>query len=189
MQALRIMRKTTSTLIMLALSGSTALCSLNSTAAPVYFNDFQGSAGNEWSSPSLSQTPTPYLVNGQPVARQFLGEFGNQNVSLALAGLPEHDQVTLAFDLYLIRSWDGNSGGAVEDALGHDYFGVNVAGGPTLLYETFSNGNPAGQSYGGQGQPSGQYAPMTGSAEQYSLGYGFYDGNYDRYDHIDSVCH
>src|SRR5258706_2469132 len=132
-----IMKKSARSLLVSALAASCAWLSLNAAAAVVYMNDFQGAVGSEWSSTSTSQTPTPYVINGQNVARQFLGEFGNQSVSLTLAGLPVHNQVTLDFDLYLIRSWDGNSGGATRDAWGNGYFGGNVWGGPGLVYECF----------------------------------------------------
>jgi hypothetical protein len=39
----------------------------------------------------------------------FLGEFGSQAITLTLQDLPDHSLVTITFDLYLIRSWDGNT--------------------------------------------------------------------------------
>lgn len=41
-----------------------------------------------------------------------------------------------------------------------------------LFKETFSNGNPAGQTFG----PGANNAPLTGAIETYSLGYTFWDG-------------
>jgi hypothetical protein len=138
---------------------------LNATASHavvVYANDFQSAAGNEWSHAMLQNTPTPYSF----VPRRFLGEFGNDTVSLNLSGLAPHNALTLSFDLYLIRTWDGSSSGTAFD-YGNDSFKVAVGNGPVLLDKTFSNGNPAGQSFG----PAAINPQFTGAAETYSLGY------------------
>jgi len=158
--------------------------SLPASAATVYFNDFQGAVGSEWSNTSIASSPNPDY-NG---TRLFLGEFGNGTVSLSLTGLPEHAFTTVSFSLYLIRSWDGNDTTVVNgDPLGHDNWTLNVAGGPSLLNTTFSNGNPAGQAYSPSPgatscnpgynavMPAGVYNPMTGASECYSLGYTFTD--------------
>lgn len=162
-----------------------------SQAATVYFNDFQGAVGSEWSQTSVAAAPNPDYDGN----RRFLGEFGNGMVSLTLNNLPQHTQLSLSFQLYLIRSWDGNDTTVVNgDPLGSDTWSLGVAGGPSLLNATFSNGNRAGQTYGGafssytytaytpctayQGYSGpGQYGPMTGANECYSLGYFFNDPN------------
>lgn len=148
------------------LAGLTA--GMPASATVVYQNDFQSGAGSEWSQTITENTPTPYWF-GQ---RTFLGEFGNDTVSLSLASLGVHSGVQLDFDLYLIRSWDGSSGGAALYDYGNDIFKVAVQGGPTLLDDTFSNGNPAGQTYG----PAAINPAFTGAAETYSLGFVFNDG-------------
>lgn len=138
---------------------------LNATASQavaVYANDFQSSVGSEWSHSTLQNTPTPYPFG----ARNFLGEFGNDTVSLNLSGLTPHSALTLSFDLYLIRTWDGSSTGTVSD-FGNDSFKVAVGNGPVLLDATFSNGNTAGQTFG----PAAINPQFTGAAETYSLGY------------------
>lgn len=159
--------------------------SMPASAATVYSNDFQTAVGSGWSSAdnTIGITQAP---NGDFV-RKFLGEFGNGTVSLSLTGLPEHFTTTVSFSLYLIRSWDGNDTTVVNDPLGKDIWSLGVAGGPTLLSATFSNGNPAGQSYSpfpgalscnlgyDAAYPAGTYNPMTGAAECYSLGYTFTD--------------
>ena len=86
--------------------------------------------------------------------------------------LGAHSGVQLDFDLYLIRSWDGSSAGTAYD-YGNDAFKVSVGGGPVLLDKTFSNGNPAGQTFG----PAALNPAFTGAAETYSLGYVFVDGS------------
>jgi hypothetical protein len=155
-------------------------------------NGFQTAVGAGWSSTDstigISQVPsTDYDVDG---GRHFLGEFSNGTVSLSLTDLPEHTTTTVSFSLYLIRSWDGNDTTVVDgDPLGPDTWSLGVAGGPTLLSASFSNGNPAGQSYSPSPgtlscnagynavYPAGTYNPMTGASECYSLGYTFTDPN------------
>jgi hypothetical protein len=149
-----------------------------SHAMVVYENDFQTAAGGEWSQTTRQNTPTPYPFG----PRTFLGEFGNDTVSLSLSGLTPHDSLLLEFDLYLIRSWDGSSAGTTYD-YGNDAFRVAVDGGPVLLDETFANGNPAGQSYG----PLALNPYHTGAAETYSLGYVFVDGIQHTAQVMDSV--
>lgn len=159
-----------------------ALLTLPSYASATnYFNDFQGTVNNEWSSTTTTNALTPYPAG----ARTFLGEFGAETVFLDLAGLDAHDEITLNFDLYLLRTWDGSSGGASLYDYGNDVFKVGVNGGAVLLEDTFSNGNPAGQTYG----PNTHNANMTGSIEQYSLGYTFYDGIQKQTYNQDSVYH
>lgn len=160
--------------------------SMPANSATVYLNNFQGTVGSEWSESSVASAPNPDYGG----TRLFLGEFGNETVSLSLGGLPAHGLTTVSFSLYLIRSWDGNDTEVVNgDPLGPDTWSLGVAGGPTLLSATFSSGNPAGQSYHGQFSlpgtqpscsayaswtgPAGSYAPLSGANECYSLGYTF----------------
>ena len=120
----------------------------------------------------------------------FLGEFGEYDaVSLTLTGLSE-GWLTLSFDVFFIRSWDGN-----DPVYGVDYFTV-MANDMILLNETFSNGNQAGQSYGDDSEKiigynddgTAIYEAMTGSELQWALGYWFEDGIYpENSDWMDSV--
>jgi hypothetical protein len=68
----------------------------------VYENDFEDPDDllNEWSNPATDITPVG--------ARRFLGQLGNEALSLTLADLPPHTSVTVSFDLFIINSWDGN---------------------------------------------------------------------------------
>lgn len=164
--------------------------SLSSHAATVYpVNYFDGAIGSEWTTTAASgihvaSAPNPDYGG----TRLFLGEYGNDTVTLSLGGLAAHTTATVSFSLYLIRSWDGNDTTEVNgDPLGPDLWSLSVAGGPTLLSATFSNGNPAGQSYSpfpgalscntgyNAVYPAGTYNPMTGASECYSLGYTFTD--------------
>lgn len=155
-----------------------------SNAGTVYYNNFQeGDVGSEWSSRITSTVPNPDLVSWG----RYLGQFsGNDSAKLSLAGLPK-GRVTLSFDTYFIRSWDGDA-----SQYGPDRFMVTLGNGASLLDATFSNGNPAGQSYVGNGTRPSAYAgtansSMTGSAQQYSLGYFFWDGVRGTYEAQDSV--
>src|SRR5438067_1705952 len=66
-----------------------------------YSNDFTGAVGSEWSNTNVSTIPVG--------SRKFLGEFAKQTVSLNLSGLPSHDTAAVSFDVFFIRTWDGNN--------------------------------------------------------------------------------
>ena len=112
-------------------------------AALIYFNDFQGTVGSEWSHTTVASAPNPDFGGN----RLFLGEFGNDTVTLSLNGIPTHSYLSVSFELFLIHSWDGNDMTVFNDPLGPDYWRLSVNNGPVLLDTTFSNGNPAGQAY------------------------------------------
>jgi hypothetical protein len=118
---------------------------------------------------------------------RFLGEFGGpsigkpgdrdwnrtrveQTITLALKDLGPHSRVVVSFDLYVLKSWDGNS-----RPYGPDRFALRVAGGPVLLDTTFSN-NPkvkedgSDQNYPGLGGEE-SHPPQTGARSTGTLGY------------------
>jgi hypothetical protein len=169
------------------------------------FNGPLGTAYPEWSSsvvtysnhispPGSGTLPAPVVTNTSSPnnAQRFLGLFGgppigrptdpgwnhtrvDQTIRLALTNLPPHRALQLSFDLYIIRSWDGNS-----PAYGSDRFVLSVADCPTLLATTFSN-NPKTDSDGSyQNYPVAQSAPWTGALSTGTLGYDrfFRDGIY-----------
>ncbi|MBN2473948.1 MAG: M10 family metallopeptidase C-terminal domain-containing protein [Pirellulales bacterium] len=148
-------------------------------ATVVYYNVFEGGAGGEWSNNS---------IDGTPSGRKFLGQFGSEAVVLDLAGLPSHETVTVEFDLYVIRSWNGNQ---VIDLsgqrIGPDRWSLGVEGGATLVDTTLSNSDapigPYNQAYPDD-YGVGDYPPRTGAAENNTLGY-YYSGEYP----MDSVYH
>ncbi len=125
----------------------------------VYSNDFQGAVGSAWSNTSTDTTPVG--------ARRFLGQFRNDTVTLSLSGLPAHSAITVSFDLFVIRSWDGD-----HASFGPDIFDLDVAGGPAdLVHTTFSCFTPPQAypgSYPGSSNPRG-----TGAVETNTLGYSF----------------
>lgn len=163
---------------------------MSASAATVYLADFQGAVGSEWATTAASGIHTASAPNPDyNGTRLFLGEYGNDTLTLSLGALPAHATATVSFSLYLIRSWDGNATNTVNgDPLGPDHWKIAL-GNTTLFDQTFSNGNPAGQSYSPSPgalscntgynavYPAGTYNPMTGAAECYSLGYFFNDPN------------
>lgn len=132
----------------------------------VYFNNFESADLGSWSHPSKSVTPVGN--------RGFLGEFGNDTVTLPLTDLPGHSSITLAFDLYIIRSWDGN---IETPGVGPDIWSVGMIhqdlGEHVFLATTFAN-QPAAwnrsQSYP-LAYGDGNSAMYAGAMEINSLGY------------------
>ncbi|MGB3236807.1 MAG: filamentous hemagglutinin N-terminal domain-containing protein, partial [Geitlerinemataceae cyanobacterium] len=92
----------------------------------VYENDFEGTVGSEWSDTRTSRTP----IGNQG----FLGEFNNDTVSLTLDNLPPHQQATVSLDLFILKSWDGNS-----ISYGPDVILLYLDDSRVLLNTTFSN--------------------------------------------------
>jgi len=160
------------------------------------FNGTVGTSYPEWSSSvitysSIANPPgsgtlvAPAVTNtvSPNRAQRFLGLFGgppigvpgdpgynhtrvDQTIRLALTNLPPHGLLILSFDLYIVKSWDGNS-----PAYGPDRFRLSVVGGPLLLDTTFSN-NPKTATEGSfQNYPVHQSAPWTGASATNTLGY------------------
>jgi hypothetical protein len=162
------------------------------SANVVYFTDFESIPGPQWSSTRRNTVPNELYP-----APSFLGEFGcidydsqensskqpencraAEAVSLTLSGLPSHDEVTITFDLYLIRTWDGNPRiySPTDERFAPDLFNLSVVGGPTLLNATFSvhperpyQSYPA--QYPGDGSPPPNNPRHTGALAINALGY------------------
>ena len=124
-----------------------------------YSNDFQNAAGIGWSHTDLAISPT---------GRRFLGEFGNDAVILNLTDLGEHAQIRVTFELYIIRSWDGN--------INPDTWQFKVDG-QTLLLTTFDNQDFFADHFQAYPDlyPYGSNPPRTGAKENNTLGYEFSD--------------
>ena len=141
--------------MLLALASATS-----SSAAPHYTTTFSGGAGAEWS---------PQSVETAPSSERFLGVFDNTTATLTLTGLPAHTGVIVGWDLYVLRTWDGDSTSA-----GPDFWEASVVGGPELQSKT-TFACPFGgytQSYPDPYPAASPNAPGTGSAAQDTLGYG-----------------
>src|ERR1700730_14182391 len=118
---------------------------------------------------------------------RFLGEFGgpaivtappydpqhfvrvDQTVTLTLKNLDPHTGVTVSFDLYIMKSWDGKN-----PNYGPDRWSLSLGGGNTLLDTTFSNNFKTGADSSVQNSPAPDSPPQTGAASANTLGYNFY---------------
>jgi hypothetical protein len=139
------------------------------SAVSIYSNDFEGTIGPEWSTTSTDATPVG--------ARKFLGQFGNDTASLTLDDLTPHNTLILDFDLFILRSMDGNATTVGSDGIpdGPDVWRLDITGGPTLLSTTFSNNTvfpPNRQNYP-DAFPGGDHPAQAGATEQNTLGYTF----------------
>ena len=113
-------------------------------ASPVYTNDFQ--------SGSLGAIQNAQVKETQGYKKYGFGDYyawsdakETNAITLQLNDLPEHSYLKIEFDLAVINSWDGSSGGYAPD-----YFNVKVDG-TSIFKETFSNFDKNDQSY--QGEP------------------------------------
>ena len=93
----------------------------------------------------------------------------DETVTLTLRDLKPHTFVTVAFDLYILKSWDGNN-----QTYGPDRWGLRVQGGPTLLDTTFSNNPKTGADLSQQNYPVANSPYQRGAASVNTLGYSFY---------------
>ncbi len=134
------------------------------------------------------------ITTTSPSGEIFLGEFNNETTCVIFTGLPTHGAVTFSFDLYLLRSWDGNqilwppeaaamAPGFANATVGPDHWSVSVDG-HDLLNTTFSNWDIYNfhQAYPGS-FPGGDYPARYGAVANNSLGYTF--GDYS----VDSIYH
>jgi len=135
----------------------------------IYTNDFENPLiGSEWSNTNTDVTPIG--------SRRFLGQFGPGTVTLSFSNLPVHTNISLGFDFFQIRSWDGNYNLATN--VGPDFWTLQLTGSPTpLLHTTFICAADTGyyQSY-----PSNYPASLpayTGASEVNTLGYNDTPGN------------
>ena len=119
--------------------------------------------------------------------QRFLGEFGgpavltsppydpqhfvrvNEAVTLTLRNLKPHTVATVSFDLYILKSWDGNNA-----TYGSDRWSLAVQGGPTLVDTTFSNNPKTGADLSLQNHPIANSSQQNGAASVNTLGYRFY---------------
>jgi uncharacterized repeat protein (TIGR01451 family) len=117
----------------------------------------------------------------------FLGEFGNQTENLHLGQVPAHNVVTVSFDLYVLRSWDGNlTKNESDQVIGPDVFDLRqTAATSALLHTTFSNWDKVTyrQSFPGN-YPGGDYPARTGATKINSLCYTYGDKPQDAIYHL-----
>ena len=137
----------------------TSLCNGFELTKVIYFNDFEGAVGSEWSLPGKSTTPS---------GKEFLGELSNDNEVLTVDSIPQHTALILEFDLYIIGSWNGNADDPVAGL--PDIIEISVLGGPSLKKTTFSNKMRDKQAFPGD-FPGSSFPPGTGAAELGTLLY------------------
>ena len=123
-------------------------------------------------------------VDHTPTGVAFHGPFLNQTLTASADHLPPHRWVAVTIELLVLRSWDGSvpipdHGKRSPD--GPDFVRVGLAGGPTLMFNTFSNTPPddpgfvdhsKAQSFPSQ-VPGDSFRPRTGAAERDTLGYNY----------------
>jgi hypothetical protein len=135
--------------------------------------------GPEWGGTAITTT--------SPCNVGFMGQFGSQTVTLALNDLMPHDRILVTFDLYILKSWDGNTvtaprgtdwsklGGlqAPNAPVGPDLWWMR-ADGNELLRTTFSNWTELSfrQAYPGA-YGVGDYPSRSGATQVNSLCYSF----------------
>jgi len=132
----------------------------------VYANSFSQGAGGGSSQGQVAATWSNGATDVTPSGRygRFLGQFGNDAVTLTLTGLPPHRSVTVAFRLFIIRSMDGN-----DPTVGPDIWEFGEVAGPLFLRTTFSNREGIPQSF--PGQYLSDYPARSGALENNTLGY------------------
>jgi uncharacterized protein (TIGR03437 family) len=117
----------------------------------------------------LGEFGGPAIVTGPPYDPQHFVRV-NETITLTLRDLTPHTLASVDFDLYVLKSWDGNN-----PNYGPDRWSLSVQGGPTLLDTTFSN-NPKTGAYdlSLQNYPVANSKPQSGAVAVNTLGYTFY---------------
>lgn len=124
----------------------------------VYSNDFEDQVeADKWSHTNTDITPEG--------GRRFLGQFNDATVSLSLGSLPDHEFLGVGYDIFVMKSWDGNSNGN----LGPDIHKFQVDG-EEVFKTTFSN-LPSGVQAYPDSYPGGSFPADTGATEVDTLGY------------------
>jgi hypothetical protein len=111
------------------------------------------------------------ILKGPPYDRDHFVRV-DESIALSLVKLPPHAAMTLSFDLYVLKSWDGDS-----PTFGKDRWSVGLAGSPALLDTTFSNNFKTATDGSMQSYPWPSSPPQTGAAAVNTLGYGFWFGD------------
>ena len=104
----------------------------------VYQNEFyKETVGGEWSATTIGAFFAPLRTSPIPGReKRLLGDFGDQEVRLALNDLPPHSQATVILNLHLLNTWDGNRSSGND---GPDVWEAQVVGGQNLIRTTFAN--------------------------------------------------
>lgn len=153
--------------LLLAVAAAAAITGAGpATAAVVYSNDFSVDAAGFSGAGSVQTAPDGTTFLG------FLTLGGTAD--LTLTGLDPHTSVNLSFDMYAIRSLDGNH----EFCCGPDAFKVTVDGATVLLDSTFTTWSGNTQNYPTAGSAHG--SGSIGTSDD-AFGYGAFFGGADIY--------
>lgn len=165
-------------LVALAAGIALAVWTTDAVAVNVYYNDFQTAVGAELT----TNGPSALGIDTTPTTRKFLGRddgdpsrgLNNETVTLMLTGLPAHTALAVGLKLFIIQSWDGNSG-----TFGPDVWQAGHSGSLTNLQNTTFAITPPQQCY--PADCPANNAARTGADEPNgSLGYaGSEDNVYD----------
>lgn len=123
--------------------------------------------------PRMPRTLPLFIAKTPTGGQRFLGDFVNKEVRLSLNSLPPHQEISVSFDLYVLRTWDGNNA-----QYGPDIWALAVTDGPTLIRTTFANTDIISlpglkiQAYPGN-FPADFYPLRAGASEANTLGYTF----------------
>jgi ankyrin repeat protein len=133
------------------------------TETVIYQGNFTGERpGSEWTTTPLGAHFAELRYSPLDTNRQYLGNFGSQNVRLRLGKLPPHQQITVELDLLVLNSWDGDS----IPGYGPDMWEASVTDGPLLFRTTFANSEPTFhvpiQAYPGE-YPQQHHLSRTGA--------------------------
>jgi hypothetical protein len=147
------------------------------------FNSDFDAAAASWSGSGTSVSGINTSNYGIPIeskpaalSDRFVGRLDNYELELNASSLNSGGRYSLAFDLYIIGSWDGLGKQAQQGRFGADIWALSYRCGSEtathLLYETsFSNQKTVQQSYPLQyGQPGGNKAGQGREGEN-DLGY------------------
>lgn len=118
---------------------------------------------------NVAWDPAEFRETVSPSGERFMGEFSNEGINMTVSCLPPHTSVSLTFDVYVIRSWDGTK--EIGSTIGPDIFQVTQEGSTTpLLTTTFTNWVTFEQAYPGQ-YPANLFPAHTGAMLINTLGY------------------
>jgi hypothetical protein len=132
--------------------------------------------------PPLPLTWSSHFMDTTPVGDvRFHGAFGKETLTVSSDNLPPHEILDIRVKLLILRTWDGSPDWPIthkDQPGGPDCFRLALAGGPTLLYTTFSN-TPNDQNFQPESifqafpsQVPGEHLPLqSGAASKNSLGY------------------
>lgn len=116
--------------------------------AEVYSEDFNLTPFEEW---------TGGLGLLSPNSQTYLSGTSDETIRLDLTGLPDHKNLLVYFDLYIIGGWQGNNdGGAASE------WSFGQSGLAPMLDTTFSNLDAYSQAYPGP-FPGNNYAAFSGA--------------------------